>query len=467
MSKSADAFRTISEVADWLGVQAHVLRFWESKFTQIKPVKRAGGRRYYRPADMLLLGGIRKLLHKDGLSIKEVQTILRDLGVAHVSEMSHDLEAENPEAAPAVEPPKKSSPVAEPAPLPSATPSEQADAPTDAPVEEAQPLNDEAPAVSPMGESEEHPPQEPALAQPDAAQDTTAEDVAPDAPQEEGMAPAPVPSEPDLTVLTQDMTATDSPAAEAPSVMASPAQTDLLPEAPEQDAPPASAQPLAETAPAAAAPSGEDGEEPQQMFMELDTPDAGAEVQEETAPQPEEPALSDFDGAAENSFAQESQTASEPEPKTSTEGDDAQTDSSSLVEAPLAEASAPDFGAEAEGEEESESPWGNTPNTEPSGAEPLAETDTAATPVASPEVEATDTTPSVEEALTESASVAANESASPKPRVIDIPDEASGDTGLATAGVLALLARTTNLPPEVTQEVAHHAAELRAFLATR
>ncbi|MEP2715750.1 MerR family transcriptional regulator, partial [Pseudophaeobacter sp.] len=98
MSKSADAFRTISEVADWLGVQAHVLRFWESKFTQIKPVKRAGGRRYYRPADMLLLGGIRKLLHKDGLSIKEVQAILRDLGIGHVSEQSHDLDSDAPPA---------------------------------------------------------------------------------------------------------------------------------------------------------------------------------------------------------------------------------------------------------------------------------------------------------------------------------------------------------------------------------
>ena len=73
MGKSAEAFRTISEVADWLGVPAHVLRFWESKFTQVKPVKRAGGRRYYRPADMRLLGGIRKLLHDDGMTIKGVQ----------------------------------------------------------------------------------------------------------------------------------------------------------------------------------------------------------------------------------------------------------------------------------------------------------------------------------------------------------------------------------------------------------
>lgn len=94
MAKSADAFRTISEVADWLGVQTHVLRFWESKFTQIKPVKRAGGRRYYRPADMLLLGGIRKLLHDDGLTIKGVQKILREEGMAHVADLSPPLDDE-------------------------------------------------------------------------------------------------------------------------------------------------------------------------------------------------------------------------------------------------------------------------------------------------------------------------------------------------------------------------------------
>jgi len=92
MSKSPDAFRTISEVADWLGIPAHVLRFWESKFTQIKPVKRAGGRRYYRPADMLLLGGIKCLLHDKGMSIKEVQALLRDQGIAFVSEKSASLD---------------------------------------------------------------------------------------------------------------------------------------------------------------------------------------------------------------------------------------------------------------------------------------------------------------------------------------------------------------------------------------
>ncbi len=91
MAKSADAFRTISEVAEWLETPAHVLRFWESKFSQVKPVKRAGGRRYYRPSDMKLLGGIKKLLHDDGMTIKGVQKLLREQGVAHVSALSMPL----------------------------------------------------------------------------------------------------------------------------------------------------------------------------------------------------------------------------------------------------------------------------------------------------------------------------------------------------------------------------------------
>lgn len=92
MAKSADAFRTISEVAEWLEVPAHVLRFWESKFSQIKPVKRAGGRRYYRPADMLLLGGIKALLHDEGMTIKGAQKLLREQGVRHVSDLSQPLD---------------------------------------------------------------------------------------------------------------------------------------------------------------------------------------------------------------------------------------------------------------------------------------------------------------------------------------------------------------------------------------
>ncbi len=85
MKKSPDAFRTISEVAEWLDVPTHVLRFWESRFAQVKPVKRAGGRRYYRPADMQLIGGIKVLLHDEGMTIRGVQKLLRDEGIKHVA----------------------------------------------------------------------------------------------------------------------------------------------------------------------------------------------------------------------------------------------------------------------------------------------------------------------------------------------------------------------------------------------
>lgn len=85
MSKSRDAFRTISEVSDELDTPAHVLRFWESKFSQVKPVKRAGGRRYYRPNDLNLLAGIKQLLHDDGMTIKGAQKLMREKGVKHVA----------------------------------------------------------------------------------------------------------------------------------------------------------------------------------------------------------------------------------------------------------------------------------------------------------------------------------------------------------------------------------------------
>ncbi len=92
MAKSAQAFRTIREVADWLDVAAHVLRFWESKFPQIKPVKRAGGRRYYRPADMELVGGIKVLLHDRGLTIRGVQKMIADEGTEAVSALSPPID---------------------------------------------------------------------------------------------------------------------------------------------------------------------------------------------------------------------------------------------------------------------------------------------------------------------------------------------------------------------------------------
>jgi len=79
--KSAAAFRTISEVAAELDVPQHVLRFWESKFTQVKPLKRGGGRRYYRPEDIELLRSIRGLLYGDGYTIRGVQKLLREGGV--------------------------------------------------------------------------------------------------------------------------------------------------------------------------------------------------------------------------------------------------------------------------------------------------------------------------------------------------------------------------------------------------
>lgn len=86
--KSAQAFRTISEVAAELDVPQHVLRFWESKFSHVKPMKRGGGRRYYRPEDVDLLRGIRSLLYEDGFTIKGVQKVFREHGVRFVSNVT-------------------------------------------------------------------------------------------------------------------------------------------------------------------------------------------------------------------------------------------------------------------------------------------------------------------------------------------------------------------------------------------
>jgi len=85
--KSPEAFRTISEVAVELDVPQHVLRFWETRFAQIKPIKRAGGRRFYRPEDLDLLRGIKSLLYFEGYTIKGVQKVLRDRGLRYVAEI--------------------------------------------------------------------------------------------------------------------------------------------------------------------------------------------------------------------------------------------------------------------------------------------------------------------------------------------------------------------------------------------
>ena len=136
MDKSPAAFRTISEVSEALDVPAHVLRFWEQKFPQIRPVKRGGGRRYYRPEDVALLVGIRELLYDDGLTIKGVQKVLRERGQRHVvargaeaagetlgfdfgeaeaagAEAEAPVEAEEAEAAPEAEPAAAPAPGAE------------------------------------------------------------------------------------------------------------------------------------------------------------------------------------------------------------------------------------------------------------------------------------------------------------------------------------------------------------------
>lgn len=169
MAKSPDAFRTISEVADWLDTPAHVLRFWESKFSQVKPVKRAGGRRYYRPNDMLLLGGIKTLLHDDGMTIKGVQKLLRSNGIKKVSELSQSLEGDEshiveveavsvpklvpkpepePEIVPQTEPTPEPVPVQEPEPKPEPIPEPEA-IPEPETIPEPEPIPEAVPAAGP------------------------------------------------------------------------------------------------------------------------------------------------------------------------------------------------------------------------------------------------------------------------------------------------------------------------------
>tara|TARA_B100001989_G_C24542425_1_gene468461 strand:+ start:680 stop:1249 length:570 start_codon:yes stop_codon:yes gene_type:complete len=97
--KAANAFRTISEVADELDIQQHVLRFWETKFSQVRPLKRGGGRRYYRPEDISLLKAIHFLLYTEGYTIKGVQKLLREVGKKKiVSLVEAALQEQNGEA---------------------------------------------------------------------------------------------------------------------------------------------------------------------------------------------------------------------------------------------------------------------------------------------------------------------------------------------------------------------------------
>jgi DNA-binding transcriptional MerR regulator len=93
LDKAPDAFRTISEVAADLDIPQHVLRFWETRFTQIKPMKRSGGRRYYRPDDVDLLRGIRRLLYGEGYTIRGVQRILKEHGIKSVQGLADQTSA--------------------------------------------------------------------------------------------------------------------------------------------------------------------------------------------------------------------------------------------------------------------------------------------------------------------------------------------------------------------------------------
>ena len=125
--KSPDAFRTISEVAIDLDVPQHVLRFWESRFVQIKPVKRAGGRRFYRPEDVDLLRGIRALLYADGLTIRGVQKVLKERGLRHVAGIGRGAEPdamviERPVVIEKIVYIEKAAPEPEPAPVRAAAP---------------------------------------------------------------------------------------------------------------------------------------------------------------------------------------------------------------------------------------------------------------------------------------------------------------------------------------------------------
>jgi len=88
LTKGPDAFRTISEAADALGVPQHVLRFWETKFSFIRPMKRAGGRRFYRPQDIQVLRGVQRLLHDEGYTIKGVQKLHREQGLRRLIDMA-------------------------------------------------------------------------------------------------------------------------------------------------------------------------------------------------------------------------------------------------------------------------------------------------------------------------------------------------------------------------------------------
>lgn len=232
--KSRDAFRTISEVADWLDVPTHVLRFWESRFAQIKPVKRAGGRRYYRPSDMRLIGGIKVLLHDEGNSIRDVQKMIREEGVKHVGGFSPALDGPDEAAAS-----DASTAAPDPAPPPT-TPAPSARRtsralPDPEPEDDAHYVDERQADMFPETLSGAATPEPDAPSEPDAKAE-------PDAPSEPDAAPEPeAQSEPDATPDAE--TAPDPVAAQQPAAAPKPAAS--------PEPPVATPEPSAAAAPAA------------------------------------------------------------------------------------------------------------------------------------------------------------------------------------------------------------------------
>lgn len=423
MSKSADAFRTISEVADWLGVQAHVLRFWESKFTQIKPVKRAGGRRYYRPADMLLLGGIRKLLHKDGLSIKEVQAILRDLGIAHVSQLSHDLESDGPPS---------DNVLADSPPLPKGAARTGSSAPDPQQTVPSSPVEEEAAEEAarkyqkPPGLSDRT---SVASANPTAVEPPLARPVAPDTAtpplaaetfdslQRES---SPVAEQaPDLGAGTEAAEPTANSPSEfggEPLPQTDPVEPDLSPEV---DLVPPTAQPV--------------DSEPEQMHMELDGPaelGPAAQIQTPSAPpQPDTPAV-DMPSADTTPV---DTAAADPVPTDTVPTDTAPNAAAPVEPAPL--------------ESAAQAPESHEPENHPAA---VAADHSQAQPLEDP---AQPPLPPLEQSEPTQAGDTAQQ---PEPIAAH---------SVQAGPVLSLLAQTSRLPAHVTADVANCAAELRAILA--
>ena len=149
-SKGPDAFRTISEVAGDLDLPQHVLRFWETRFSQIKPMKRGGGRRYYRPDDVDLLRGIRHLLYEEGYTIKGVQRILKERGIRFVSDAVTEYGG-----APA----SNGGPVPDNATLVAAQTRNKREAPGDATAGPAHGSSDQIPPTKPAARPSASPPQ--------------------------------------------------------------------------------------------------------------------------------------------------------------------------------------------------------------------------------------------------------------------------------------------------------------------